>query len=91
MIHFMPQYMSLDPSERIPAIDSFFSIKENFNADQIAAKIYAMHAETQLDVEQMRLGWMHRSVEEFSLSEDPFIRLAVALYACDDCFLLGSA
>ncbi len=83
LIHFMPEYVGLDPTERIVPFDGFFAIAEDFDADRVATQIRAMHATTQLADEQVRLAWMERPFGDFERSEDPFIQLALALFEHD--------
>ena len=83
LIHFMPEYVGLDPAERIVPFDGFFAIAEDFDADRVATQIRAMHATTQLADEQVRLAWMERPFGDFERSEDPFIQLALALFEHD--------
>lgn len=45
------------------------------------AKVDAFYALTQLTDQEVLLGWMDKSVEDFEKSDDPFIRLAVTLHA----------
>lgn len=47
---------------------------------ELAKTLDAMYAGTGLNDLETRLGWMNADVAAFEASEDPFIRLAVALY-----------
>ena len=49
-------------------------------AASLEAKVAAMYAKTQLADKQARLDWMDADISAFENSNDPFIKLAVALY-----------
>jgi hypothetical protein len=51
--------------------------------DGLNRMLDTMYAETRLDDLGTRLTWMDAPVETFEASEDPFIRLAIALYPTD--------
>ncbi|MFQ6371597.1 S46 family peptidase [Shewanella sp. YIC-542] len=47
----------------------------------LADKLTAMYAKSELTSQQKRLAWMQASAADFEASSDPFIQMAVALYA----------
>ncbi|MCV6613957.1 MAG: S46 family peptidase [Cellvibrionaceae bacterium] len=79
-VHFLEKYAALADADRIAAMDKTFGLDEGFNADVAAGIIKKMHADTGLSDTQTRLQWMEKSVAEFEASDDPFIKLAVALF-----------
>jgi len=78
--HFLEQYAAFDDAERVPAMDKTFGLDEGFNAADVAATLKNMHSTTGLGDKKTRLEWMGKSVADFESSNDPFIKLAVALY-----------
>lgn len=81
--HFMQQYVSLPAEQQVAALNTYFGFNGAFNEARLAQKLDAMHENTKLDEEAVRLSWMNKSVEEFKASDDPYIRFAVALYEHD--------
>ncbi len=64
--------------QRNKVFDKALSITDNFEA--LEAKVEALYALTELTDQTKRLAWMKRTALEFETSEDPFIRLAVAIH-----------
>ena len=83
ILYFMEEYAKLPASERIAPLDDFFGIGKTFDKAKVKAKLDAMHADTQLDEEAVRLAWMDKDVAEFKNSDDPYIQFAVAMYEYD--------
>jgi hypothetical protein len=77
-------YTSLPPDKRVEVFDERFGIgADGVDSDKLDTILDAMYAETELEDLDTRLKWMDASVEAFEASDDPFIRLAVALYPVD--------
>ncbi len=81
---FILHYASTPADQHVAAYDRWFGI-EGGSVDEAAldAKLEEMYARTGLGDTATRLAWMERPPAEFEASEDPFIRLAVALYESD--------
>ncbi|UAL44314.1 S46 family peptidase [Shewanella inventionis] len=58
--------------------DKALSITDNFEA--LEAKVEALYALTELKSQSKRVAWMTKKAIDFETSEDPFIRLAVAIH-----------
>lgn len=80
LLHFLEKYAALPKDKRIPAMDKAFGLSEGFNTASVAATLKGMHSKTTLGEKKNRLDWMNKSVADFKASNDPFIKLAVALY-----------
>lgn len=78
--HFFAEYASLPVTEQVPAFNGFFNLQQGYSAEKIAKQLANMHAQTTLDKESVRLGWMNKSVADFKASNDPYIQFAVAMY-----------
>jgi hypothetical protein len=77
-------YATLPADQRVAVFDDHFGISANgLDEDKLEQVLDEMYAGTELDDLETRLGWMDATVEDFEASEDPFIRLAVALYPVD--------
>jgi len=58
--------------------DNALSSSDSF--EQLESKVEGLYALTELTDQAKRLQWMDKSAEEFETSDDPFIRLAVAIH-----------
>ncbi len=81
---FLLHYAAIPVDQHGQVLDAWFGIEGN-QVDEAAldAKLDEMYAGTKLGDTAARLTWMERSRAEFEASDDPFIRLAVALYDSD--------
>ncbi len=80
LLHFLEQYAALPADQRIPAMDKAFGLEDGFSEASVALTLKGMHEKTSLGDKASRLDWMKKSVADFKSSDDPFIKLAVALY-----------
>jgi hypothetical protein len=77
-------YATLPADKRVAVFDRHFGIgADGLDESKLDRALDAMYATTKLEDLDARLGWMDAPVEAFEASEDPFIRLAVALYPAD--------
>jgi hypothetical protein len=83
LLDLLSRYAVLPAEKRIAALDTVFGIEANFSKDKLAKTLDAMYANTQLGVQATRLSWMDKSVADFKASNDPFIKMAVALFDSD--------
>jgi len=82
---FVLEYAKNVPIEQHSrAFDAWFGIRGH-DVDEAAldAKLDRMYDETKLGDETALLGWMDKDRAAFEASEDPFIKLAVALFPHD--------
>lgn len=77
---FLQKYMEAPTEMRVKALDKALELGADFDADVISAKLDAFYANTTLSDSEKRLALMDATKEELEASEDPFIKLAVALY-----------
>jgi hypothetical protein len=77
---FLERYMAEPPARRVAALDDALVLPEKFDRTAIAERLGAYYRATKLGDVATRLSWMEKPPAEFEASEDPFIRLAVALY-----------
>jgi hypothetical protein len=74
-------YSTLASDKRVEIFDRQFGIgPAGLDEEKLDRALDAMYEGTGLEDLDTRLGWMDASVETFESSDDPFIRLAVALY-----------
>ncbi|WP_394130322.1 S46 family peptidase [Shewanella maritima] len=56
------------------------ALSQSTDQQDLIAKIDGFYALTELSDQQARLAWMEKPAKDFETSDDPFIRLAVALH-----------
>jgi hypothetical protein len=78
--YFLGEYQKLPADQRVAEFDRFLGLAD---PSKLPAKLDAMYADTRLGDTETRLKWMDAGRAEFEASDDPFIRLAVALYDGD--------
>ncbi|MBL4617799.1 MAG: S46 family peptidase [Robiginitomaculum sp.] len=75
---FLGHYVALDDGDRVAVLDRALKI-ENQEMPDLAG----FYADPVLASEDARLAWMNKTPADFQASDDPFIKLAVALYDYD--------
>ncbi len=82
--NFILRYAGIPADQHVAAFDAWFGIDKNrVDEGELDARLESMYAGTGLGDTATRLAWMDRSPAEIEASEDPFLRLAVALYDSD--------
>ena len=77
----LERYAELPASERVPALDDWFGLDgELETAEAIAGTLHSMYMTTDLADSSERLALLDLDRVALEASEDPFVRLAVALY-----------
>lgn len=78
---FLTGYLQQPASERVAAFDEALGITATTTAADLPALLDGFYADTTLGDTDTRLGLMEADAATFEASEDPFVELAVALYA----------
>jgi hypothetical protein len=74
----------LSSDQRVEAFDEWFGIANGESCmSTIDKKLDELYEKTKLGELDTRLAWMDKKPHEYEASDDPFIQLAVALYASD--------
>ena len=82
--HLLLAYAAIPLDQHVDAFDRWFGINGNaVDTEALDTQLEAMYAGTSLGDTQVRLSWMGKTPEEFESSDDPFIRMAIALYDSD--------
>jgi hypothetical protein len=77
----LEHYAELPESEHIPVLDEWFSLDgELDDAEAIAGTLHRMYIATDLTDSDERVALLDMDRAALEASEDPFVRLAVALY-----------
>ncbi len=79
--HFLLGYASQSSAARVAALDRWLAVDDGPAA--LDRKLDELYAGTRLGDRSVRLGWMTADPAAFEASDDPFIRLALALEASD--------
>ena len=80
---FLDRYMAQPADQRVAAFDEALGLPPAFDRAALAQRLGKLYDTTELGDAAKRLAWMERSPAEFEASQDPFVRLAVALYGHD--------
>lgn len=83
VLDILSRYAKLPQSEHLPALDKAFGIDNTFDAAKLKKTLANFYAQTQLSDKAVRMQWMDKSVADFKASNDPFIKIAVAMYDTD--------
>ena len=77
---FITLYMAQPESAHINAFDNALGLDDAVNAGSLDSVLTGMYSKTALNQADMRLKWLNADKAAFEDSDDPFIKLAVALY-----------
>ena len=78
--YFLERYVNAPETARVEALDEALDLPESWDQQQLAETLEGFYAETELGDAERRLSMMDADPEAFENSDDPFIRLAVALF-----------
>ena len=77
---FLQGYLSQPAGQRVAVLDEAMKLPASYDRAAVEAMLGNYYRDTQLDEVAVRLAWMDKAPAEFEASDDPFIRLAVALH-----------
>ena len=77
---FLNGYLAQPEAERVAVFDNALGLTGVDDAKQIDAILDGYYANTSLDESETRLALMDASVADLEASDDPFMKLAIALY-----------
>jgi hypothetical protein len=80
LLLFLGYYQDAPTDLRVPAFDEALGISAEMDAGALKAAIAPFYEGGALSDAESRLAWMEMSPDDFAASDDPFIKLAVALY-----------
>jgi hypothetical protein len=82
--HLVLAYAAIPEDQHVDAFDQWFGINGNVvDTKALDTQLEKMYAGTSLGDTQVRLDWIGKTPEEFETSDDPFIRMAVAIFDDD--------
>ncbi len=77
---FLERYLAAPQDERVAAFDAALGLEGVTDAAGLGGKLARYYADTTLDDIETRLSLMTATPDQLEGSQDPFMRLAVALY-----------
>lgn len=77
---FLENYLAQPKSQRVADFDTALGLTGVVDMKSLPSKLASFYEGTDLNVTEKRLEWMQASPADFEKSDDPFIKLAVALY-----------
>ena len=80
---FLQGYLAQPEQQRVPIFDKTMGIDSQISEAQLSEKLDVFYSGTSLNEVETRLALMQATPEQLEASEDPFMRLAVALYEQD--------
>ncbi len=78
--YFLSAYLAQPEELRVAALDSAMSLESAMDEDALSERLGSYYEGTQLDQLEVRLSLMDATAQDLESSQDPFMRLAVALY-----------
>jgi len=77
---FLDSYLRQPEENRVAIFDEAIGLAAADSSEALDARLESFYRDTELGNVEARLVWMERLVADFEASDDPFIKLAVALY-----------
>ena len=78
--YFLERYVNAPESARVEALDEALDLPDVWNEQPVTETLERFYAETELGEAERRVALMDANSEAFGNSDDPFVRLAVALF-----------
>ena len=75
----LASYLQAPVAQRSKVLDAALQLDAELDAAALSAKLAAWYQQTSLSSSAGRLDWLGKTPADFAKSEDPFIRLAVAM------------
>lgn len=76
----LAEYLQQPAKVRVKELDSALALTANMSQAELNKRLAPWYQQTNLTDTAQRLAWLDKSPAEFQQSNDPFIKLAVALY-----------
>ncbi|GAA5217173.1 S46 family peptidase [Corallincola platygyrae] len=79
-LSYLGKYLEQAAAAQVPALNKALGISATTTDEELKAIVADFYANTQLADAQARVSWIGKSAKAFEASNDPFIKLAVALF-----------
>lgn len=77
----MAEYLAQPEAVRVAELDASLGLTANMTIEQVSDKLAPLYQHTTLTTTAGRKAWLGKAPSDFANSSDPFIKLAVALFA----------
>ncbi|WP_417705716.1 S46 family peptidase [Rheinheimera aquimaris] len=77
----LAEYLAQPDAVRVSELDAALGLTPGMSQAQISDKLAALYPQSELTSTAGRKAWLGKAPAEFANSSDPFIKLAVAIYA----------
>jgi len=77
---FLKGYLDQPKDQRVAALDNALMLSDTTDMSVLSTRLDRYYSQTKLNDSKTRLSLMNASVSELEASQDPFMKLAVALY-----------
>ena len=77
----LAEYAAQPAAVRVAELDAALGLQAGMSQAQISAKLAEFYGQSSLTTQAGRKAWLGKTPAEFAASNDPFIRIAVAIYA----------
>jgi len=75
------EYLAQPDAVRVAELDAALAVSAGMSQAEVSAKLATLYPQSQLTTTEGRKYWLGKAPAEFVQSTDPFIRIAVAIYA----------
>ena len=76
----LADYLAQPEAVRVAELDAALGLTPNMTKDEVSSKLAPLYQHTRLITTAGRKAWLGKAANEFVTSDDPFIKLAVALF-----------
>ena len=77
----LAEYLAQPDAVRVAELDAALGLSANMTKDEVSNKLAPLYQQTSLTSTEGRKAWLGKAPTDFANSKDPFIQLAVALFA----------
>lgn len=76
----LTEYLAQPDNVRVAELDAVLGLTPGISQADISAKLAALYPQSQLTSSDGRKSWLGKTPAEFAQSNDPFIKIAIAIY-----------
>lgn len=76
----LAEYLAQPAAVRVAELDAALGLTANMTIAQVSTKLAPLYQQTGLTSTEGRKAWLGKAAKDFASSNDPFIKLAVALF-----------
>lgn len=76
----LAEYLAQPDSVRVTELDTVLGLHAGMSQAEVSAKLTGLYSQSKLGSTADRISWLGKAPADFVQSDDPFIRIAVAIY-----------